>query len=75
MPMTIAAGQFKATCLKLLDTVSATQEPLIITKRGVPVAKLIPVPPQAPLFGALTGSVQEEGDILSPLENDWDACQ
>jgi prevent-host-death family protein len=72
---TIAAGQFKATCLKLLDAVSLTQEPLIITKRGVPVAKLVPIPPQTPLFGALAGSVREEGDIVSPLENDWEACR
>ncbi|MDR0439991.1 MAG: type II toxin-antitoxin system Phd/YefM family antitoxin [Candidatus Accumulibacter sp.] len=73
---TIAAGQFKATCLKLLDTVSLTQEPLIITKRGVPVAKLVPIPPQTSLFGALACSVQEEeGDIVSPLENTWEACR
>ncbi|MDR2451008.1 MAG: type II toxin-antitoxin system prevent-host-death family antitoxin [Candidatus Accumulibacter sp.] len=73
--LTIAAGQFKATCLKLLDTVSLTQEPLIITKRGVPVAKLVPIPPRNPLFGALAGSVREEGDIVSPLENTWEACR
>ncbi|MDR1228839.1 MAG: type II toxin-antitoxin system prevent-host-death family antitoxin [Azoarcus sp.] len=72
---TIAAGQFKATCLKLLDAVSLTQEPLIITKRGVPVAKLVPIPPQTSLFGALAGSVQEEDDIVSPLENAWEACR
>jgi hypothetical protein len=48
---------------------------LIITKRGsVPVAKRVPIPPQTPLFGALAGNVREEGDIVSPLENVWEAC-
>ena len=77
--ITIAAGQFKATCLKLLDTVATGQKSLVITKRGKPIARLVPfsvsVPSRIPLFGALAGNVLEENDIVSPLENDWAACQ
>ena len=75
MPTAIAAGDFKARCLKLLDTVAETGEPLIITKHGKAVAKLVPMPPEQELFGALAGSVLIEGDLIAPLDNDWDACQ
>ncbi|HOB62853.1 MAG TPA: type II toxin-antitoxin system Phd/YefM family antitoxin [Candidatus Competibacteraceae bacterium] len=71
----IAAGDFKARCLKLLDEVAETREPLLITKHGKAVAKLVPVPPEQGLFGALAGSVLAEGDLIAPLDDDWDACR
>ena len=40
---TIPAGQFKAECLKLIDQVADTREPLIVTKRGKPVVEVIPL--------------------------------
>jgi prevent-host-death family protein len=43
MPTTIAAGEFKAKCLKLLDEVAETRKTLVITKRGKPLAQLTPV--------------------------------
>ncbi len=73
METTIGAGDFKAKCLQLLDAVATQREPLIITKRGKPVAKLVPVPPQAALFGALAGSVVSESDIVSPIDDAWGA--
>ncbi|MBK8168501.1 MAG: type II toxin-antitoxin system Phd/YefM family antitoxin [bacterium] len=69
----IAAGDFKARCLKLLDEVAETREPLVITKHGKAVAKLVPMPPEQDLFGALAGSVLAEGDLIAPLDNDWEA--
>jgi prevent-host-death family protein len=75
MQTTIGAGDFKAKCLKLLDDVAEMREPLVITKHGKAVAKLVPMPAEAALFGALAGSVLHEGDIVSPLENDWEACR
>ncbi len=73
METTIGAGDFKAKCLQLLDAVATQREPLIITKRGKPVAKLAPVPPEAALFGALAGSVVSESDIVSPIGEAWEA--
>lgn len=73
METTISAGDFKARCLQLLDAVAAQRESLIITKRGKPVAKLVPVPPQARLFGALAGSVVSESDIVAPIGEAWEA--
>lgn len=73
MQATIGAGDFKAKCLKLLDEVAHSKEPLVITKRGKPVAKLVPIPTEIDLYGALEGSVVAEGDIVSPLDNEWEA--
>jgi prevent-host-death family protein len=71
---TIAAGEFKAKCLRLLDEVAETREPLIVTKHGKPVAKLVPIPEQkVSLRGALRGSVLWEGDIISPIDVEWEA--
>ena len=75
MQAMIGAGEFKAKCLKLLDEVANKREPLVISKHGKAVAKLVPMPLNAELFGALAGSVHQEGDIVSPLDNEWEACR
>lgn len=67
----VAAAKFKAQCLSLLDEVDA--EGLVITKRGKPVAKLIPIASEfASLIGALEGKVEIKADILS-TRLDWRA--
>lgn len=68
-----AAGEFKAKCLKLLDEVSATGQALTITKRGRPVARLMPMPGIAPLLGAMKGMVLQQQDIVAPLDLTWEA--
>ena len=75
MEATIGAGDFKAKCLQLLDAVAAHREPLIITKRGKPVAKLVPMPPDIQLFGAMAGSVLNETDIVASIDVEWDAAK
>lgn len=69
----IAAGEFKARCLKLMDEVNRDGIELVITKRGEPVAKLVPVAPREPaeLFGALRGTVRILGDIVRPDPASW----
>lgn len=70
----IPAGEFKTKCLKLMDAVQKTKTPLIITKRGKPVAKLVPVEGEATsFFGCMKGSVKITGDIISPLDVEWEA--
>ncbi len=71
----MGAGEFKGKCLQLLDDVAAKREPLVITKFGKPVARIMPMPPAMKLRGALKGSVLFEGDIVSPLENEWEAAR
>jgi prevent-host-death family protein len=69
---TVAAGKFKDVCLKTLDDVAKTKIPIIITKRGHPIAKLVPyVKPTA--RRSLAGSVLKEvGDLFSTGEK-WNA--
>jgi prevent-host-death family protein len=64
---TIGAGEFKAKCLALLDEVSETGRHLVVTKRGRPVAEIVPVEP-AP---SLEGSIVREGDLISPIDEAW----
>ena len=67
----IAAAKFKEQCLSLLDEVEP--DGIVITKRGKPVAKLIPfASDSASLIGSLTGKLKIKGDILS-TGLDWDA--
>jgi prevent-host-death family protein len=70
---TLAAGEFKARCLSLLDEVAATGKALTITKHGRPVAQLVAMPPPQPLFGAMKGSVISAEAIVAPVDEAWDA--
>lgn len=69
----ISASQFKARCLALLDEVAATGLPLVVTKRGKPVAKLVSVDEPGPVD--LRGSVgyEREEDLLSPVDEIWES--
>ena len=72
---TIAAAEFKARCLILMEDVRKTREPVVITKRGKPVAKLVPVDKTSGEFiGRLKGIVESVGDIESPIEG-WETSQ
>jgi prevent-host-death family protein len=73
----IAAAEFKARCLTLMEDVRSTREPLIITKRGKPVAKLVPVEEEREFIGRLKGIIRVVGDIESPVEppEAWDALR
>jgi len=73
--MHINAAQFKAKCLKLIDEVAATRKPLTITKRGKPLAKLVPIQDEAPtsLFGYMKGTGQILGDIVNVPHDAWAA--
>jgi prevent-host-death family protein len=69
----IAAGEFKAHCLTLMEDVRATREPLVITKRGKPVAKLVPADDDKDDFiGRLEGVFRVVGDIESPIDG-WES--
>jgi prevent-host-death family protein len=66
----VSAASFKADCLRLMDEVAQKRAPIIITKRGKPVAKLVPVD-DAPIdpFGCMAGTAKICGDIISPIED------
>jgi len=64
----IRASVFKARCLAIMDKVQSTGEPVIVTKRGTPVVKVVPVQAgEDDLFGFMAGRLKVVGDIESPL--------
>lgn len=64
---TIPAGTFKAQCLAIMDEVQAKRQAVVITKRGKPVAKLVPVEEEKDeIFGFLKGKGKVVGDVVSP---------
>jgi prevent-host-death family protein len=74
----IAAGKFKAQCLKVMEQVRTTRESVLITKRGQPLAKLVPAEKASDDFiGRLEGVFTIVGDIESPIVpwEDWDALR
>jgi len=71
---TVKASEFKAKCLKIMDEVAATGESVMITKNGVPITELVPAKRRPrTLFGAMKGTVEIMGDIVSPLDVEWKA--
>jgi prevent-host-death family protein len=71
-PNKIGAGEFKAKCLRLLDEVQQTRREIVITKRGKPVARLVPADDKPPtIFGRMKGSGKILGDIVGPTGEKW----
>lgn len=69
------AGQFKAECLKVMDRVKRTRRKIVITKRNIPVAQIVPLEEkEISGFGRLKGTVHIKGDIIEPINEGWDAC-
>ncbi|HSW87120.1 MAG TPA: type II toxin-antitoxin system prevent-host-death family antitoxin [Rhabdochlamydiaceae bacterium] len=68
------AGKFKAECLKVIDRVKKTRQKVIITKRNIPVAKLVSIEEKEEIaFGKLKGTIHFIGDVVGPIDEEWDA--
>jgi prevent-host-death family protein len=76
----ISISKFKATCLAVLERVRQTREPILVTRRGVPVAEIKPPPEEhaGSWLGAMAGTLDIVGDIVtSPAEPEdtWEALR
>ena len=72
---TIPAGEFKAQCLSLMEDVRSTKRPLVITKRGKPIAKLVPIEePKDDFIGRLKGVFEEVGDLDADPPDEWESA-
>lgn len=67
------AGEFKARCLAVLDDVASSRREVVITKRGRPVARLVPL--ARARKEPLKGLIEYEGDLVSPIDVEWDAAR
>jgi len=66
----VAISEFKAKCLAMLEQVRKTKKPIRITRRGEPVAEIVPPSPTTPKgnwLGSMKGSFDIVGDIVSPV--------
>jgi prevent-host-death family protein len=67
---TVSVSVFKATCLAALERVRTTGRPLLVTKRGVPIAQVLPPPqpkPEDAGYGAMRGTAEELADMVVPM--------
>lgn len=69
------AGQFKAQCLAVMNNVHNTGHAVTVTRHGAPLVRVVPVidPGAPPLFGRLKGTMKITGDIVSPIDVEWNA--
>ena len=75
---TISASAFKARCLALLDEVATTHRSLVVTKHGVPVARVVPIESTALGSGSVTLLADDDGDYFTVGafdEDTWDASR
>lgn len=73
---TIAATDFKAHCLALLEEVRKTRQPLVVTRHGRPVAEISPyVEKKSAKENPLKGSILHQGDLVSPTDVSWDSVK
>ena len=71
----ISASKFKATCLAVLEEVARQKTRIIITKRGRPIAEVIPYEPEAEQM-PLKDTITFMGDLISPVAgDDWEALK
>lgn len=76
----IAISDFKATCLSVLARVRRTGQPVLVTRRGEPIAQVIPPPPDTrpqSWIGCMAGKARIVGDVIAPAagESEWEALQ
>ena len=72
----IPAGAFKAQCLTVMKQVQATGEPVVVTKRGVALVKVVPAEAENnDIFGFMVGRVKIVGDIESPIPVEWEVTK
>ena len=74
---TMAASEFKARCLKVMEEVRTGRETVVVTKKGRPVVRVVPAEkPAEDIFGCLKGIVRITGDIEAPLVpvSDWESA-
>lgn len=73
----VTASNLKARCAAVLDEVVRKRQAIVITRHGRVIARLIPIEEEKPasVFGCTRGSITVKGDIITPIEADWEASR
>jgi prevent-host-death family protein len=78
MESTIPIGEFKTHCYQILDQAQKQGQSVIVTRKGKPIAKILPLDSQIEeddcFFDSLKDSVSINGDIISSVDVKWKAC-
>ena len=72
---TFKISEFKAKCIRILKTLARSGEPIVITHRGKPIARVeaLVTEPGRPILGSLRGAMVIRGDILhSDIDDDFE---
>jgi prevent-host-death family protein len=70
----VSTSELKAHCSSIIESVARKRLPVVITKRGCPVARLVPVEGEREsLFGFAKGCILIHGDIMAPVDATWEA--
>lgn len=74
MKKEVAITEFKSHCLEILNNLEQTQSSIIITKRNKPIATVSPFSKSTPsIFGIFKNQIEIKGDIISPIDDEWEA--
>jgi prevent-host-death family protein len=72
----VSTSQLKARCSELIERVEQRREEVIVTRRGRAVAKLVPIEgARRSLFGFTRGAITIRGDLIAPVEVEWEASK
>ena len=72
----VSTSELKAQCARVIDGVARGGGEVTITKRGRPVARIVPIEgARESLFGCLAGTITIHGDIVGPIDVDWEAAE
>ena len=74
---TVTATELKVRCAEVLERVTVEHRTVTVTKRGRPVARIVPIAaePAKSLMGYARGGIKVTGDLLAPLDVEWEAAE
>lgn len=74
---TVTTSELKARCSEIVGRVERMRTPIVLTKRGRPIARIVPIENQerADLFGFAQGSLSVVGDVVEPIDVPWEAAE
>ena len=73
----VSATELKARCSEVIERVASELRPVTVTKRGKPIARIVPIetPEAKSLVGYARGRLTVTGDLLQPIDVDWEAAR
>jgi prevent-host-death family protein len=73
MTKTVPVAEFEANCVDLLEEIAGSGNDIVITRDGKPLAKVVPI--ESSLRGPMFGTIEIVGNIVEPIDDEWDATK